>query len=66
MLIIERIMFAKGPPTSHNSLNITTQKMLLKAFSMLSCIMTQLGCRSRRVWMPKRMSSEPPGVDIIN
>ena len=26
-------MFTKGPPTSHNYLKITVQKMLLKTFS---------------------------------
>jgi hypothetical protein len=40
--------------------------MLLKSFSTLTCITTQLRCRSRRAWMPKRMASQPLEVKIPN
>jgi len=59
-------MLAEGPSASHNSLKITTQEMLLKVFLMSTCITTQLGCRSKKVQMPKRMASQPPWVNIPN
>jgi hypothetical protein len=38
--LVKGTMLAKGPPASHNSMKITIQEMLLKAFSTLTCIMT--------------------------
>jgi len=50
-------MLTKGPSTSHNSLKIVAQKMLLKMFVMLTYIMAQLRCRLRMVHMLKKMAS---------
>jgi hypothetical protein len=59
-------MLAKGPPTSDNYLEIIIGEMLLKTFLMSTCITTQLGCRLKKVWMPKGMASQPLGVEIPN
>jgi len=45
------------PPTSHNFLKIIIQKTILKTFSTSTCIIAKLGCRLKRVWMPKEMAS---------
>jgi hypothetical protein len=41
-------MFAKDPMTLHNSLKITAQETLLKAFSTLAYIMAQSRCKSKK------------------
>jgi hypothetical protein len=64
--LVKGTIFTKGPPTSHNFLKIIIQKMLLKAFSTLTSIMAQSGCRLKRGRMPKGMASQPPGVETPN
>jgi hypothetical protein len=59
-------MFAKGPLTSHNSLKIIVRETLLKVFLMLIYITTQLGCRSKKVRILKRMASQPLKVNTPN
>lgn len=46
-------MLAKGSPTSQNFFKITTREMLLKIFSILTCITTQSRCMLGKAWMPK-------------
>jgi hypothetical protein len=60
------IMLAKGPSASRNSLKIITQEMLLKTFLTSTCITTQSRCTSKRVLMPKRVVSQPLGVETLN
>jgi hypothetical protein len=53
--LVKKPMLTKSPPTSHNSLKIIIQKMLLKTFFMSICVTTQLRCKSSRALMPKGM-----------
>jgi hypothetical protein len=72
MLIVKRKMntikqLGKGDNAGQRPLGITqlsktsSSKMLLKMFLMSTYITTQLGCRAKKVWMPKRMVSQPLG-----
>jgi hypothetical protein len=53
--MVEGTMLVKSPLTSHNSLKIVIQEMLLKALSMSTYIITLSRCRSKRAWVPKGM-----------
>jgi hypothetical protein len=64
--MVKGTMLTKGPMTSHNYLKVATRKTLLKMFLTSTYIMAQLGCRSRKVWMPKGMAPQPPKVNIPN
>jgi hypothetical protein len=55
----------KGPPASRSSLKIIVQEIVLKAFSMLTCTITQLKFKSMRALIPKRMVSQPPRVKTL-
>jgi hypothetical protein len=55
-------MLIKGFPRARNFLKITFRKMLLKIFLTSTCIMTQLGCRSKKALMPKRMVPQGYGL----